>query len=124
MNVTLILRLSCVLFLITTVWLGSFTNAYADTWRGTAPFCDGRCLKGEVQIGTSNTGDGGFCFTGRKVLCRNKAQQCIAKQTNTKCYGVALVCDNGYYEINPQTFAQVWRSCNQYVCGGCFGLSF
>lgn len=122
MNTRLILRLSCVLLLITTVWLGSVTNTYADTWRGTAPFCKGQCLPGEVQVGTSKNGDGGHCVTGKKVLCKNNQSQCNAKQTNTKCYGAVQICDNGYYEIIPQTMQQVWHSCNKYACGACVGL--
>ena len=42
--------------------------AKADTWYGTAPFCNGHCLAGEIQIATSNSGNGASCWTGYKVL--------------------------------------------------------
>jgi hypothetical protein len=92
--------------------------AKADTWRGTAPFCDGQCLPGEVQISTSNCGDGACCWTGHKALCRNAAPTCQAKQTNTSCYGFLLVCDNGFYSAPDN----VWHSCSKFACGICFGF--
>lgn len=39
------------------------------TWRGIAPFCQGQCLAGEVEIAESIKGDGMACFQGTKVLC-------------------------------------------------------
>jgi len=94
------------------------TPAAADTWRGTAPFCDGECLKGEVVKGTSNTGDGGYCVTGHKVLCGNASAMCNARETRSKCYGVVMVCENGYYE----SLNQNWHGCNSYACGACLGI--
>src|SRR5262249_26278729 len=73
-------------------YAGGGTVVLADTWRGTAPFCDGQCLPGEEQIGTSNCGDGGCCWTGHKVLCRNRQPTCQGTQTNTSCYGILMVC--------------------------------
>ena len=89
----------------------------ADTWRGTAPFCAGECLPGETKIGTSDSGDGGYCWTGHKVLCRNTAPTCNPTQTNTSCAGVVKICDNGYY-----TIPDVWHSCSKYACGACLGI--
>jgi hypothetical protein len=98
--------------------LFSTTCSRADTWRGTAPFCAGQCLAGETQIGVSDSGDGGYCVTGHKVLCRNNSQTCPVKETKTSCYGVVLVCDNGFYE-SPTTN---WHSCGKYACGACLGI--
>jgi hypothetical protein len=98
---------------------GGGTVELADTWRGTAPFCNGQCLPGEEQIATSNCGDGGCCWTGHKVLCRNRQPTCQATQTNTSCYGIFLVCDNGSYD-----YRGVWTSCSKYVCGLCAGFSW
>lgn len=93
--------------------------AKADTWRGTAPFCSGECLSGEVEIQRSTTGNGGYCLTGSKVLCRNSEPTCQALQTNVACKGVVLICDNGFY---TQTTNQPdWHSCSKYACGGCLG---
>lgn len=89
----------------------------ADTWYGTAPFCDGQCPPGQQQIATSNCGDGACCWTGQKVLCRNSSPTCQAAQTNTSCYGIILVCDNGYYD-----YRSVWHSCSKYACGICLGF--
>lgn len=89
----------------------------ADTWRGTAPFCDGECLPGEKQIAVSDHGDGATCWSGHKVLCQNASPTCAAKQTKAKCYGIIEICDNGHYEING-----VWTSCSKYWCGFCFGF--
>src|SRR5690348_9985804 len=91
--------------------------AKADTWRGTAPFCAGECLPGEAKVGESSSGDGGTCWSGTKVLCRNSTPTCNATQTNTSCYGVVQICDNGYY-----TVPDVWHSCSTYACGVCFGF--
>jgi hypothetical protein len=95
--------------------------ARADTWRGTAPFCDGSCLPGETQIATSSCGDGACCWTGNKVLCRNAQPTCAALQTRTACYGVVLVCDNGHYVGGNDPS---WVSCSKYACGVCFGFSW
>ncbi|SFE83668.1 hypothetical protein [Nitrosomonas sp. Nm166] len=102
------------------VFIFSLTpSVNADTWRGTAPFCEGRCLPGEAQIATSNFGDGAPCWTGYKVLCRNSEPTCNAAQTNTSCYGIIQVCDNGSYE-----YTGAWRSCSTYICGACFGFNW
>jgi len=98
----------------------TFTAVYAraDTWRGTAPFCDGQCLAGETQKGVSDSGDGGYCITGHKVLCGNAAPTCPVRETNTACYGVVMICDNGFYESPTQN----WHSCSSYACGACLGI--
>ena len=100
--------------LVSIVWT---RDGRADTWRGTAPFCDGQCLPGEVQKGVSNSGDGGYCVTGHKVLCGTPTS-CPVRETNTACYGVVLICDNGFYESPTQN----WHSCDKYACGVCLGL--
>lgn len=92
--------------------------ARADTWRGTAPFCDGQCLRGEVQKGVSDSGDGGYCVTGHKVLCGNASPSCPVQETNTTCYGVVEICDNGFYESPTNN----WHSCDVYACGLCIGI--
>lgn len=93
--------------------------ASADTWRGTAPFCDGKCLPGETQIKRDDCGNGACCWTGHKVLCKNSNPTCEAKQTQTKCYGVVKICDNGHFVGG---FPPVWVSCAKYACGMCFGF--
>jgi len=103
---------------IATVVTFGTPNAAADTWRGTAPFCDGQCRPGEVQVGVSDSGDGGYCITGHKVLCRNASQTCPVRETNTKCYGVVMICDNGFYESPTKN----WHSCAKFACGLCFGI--
>ena len=103
--------------MITAITFPIMSTVKADTWRGTAPFCNGECLPGETQIATSSSGDGGTCWTGHKVLCRNSAPTCAAKQTNMTCYGIIEVCDNGSYD-----YKGVWHSCSKYACGFCFGF--
>ena len=110
-------RMAVVAFIV----LGA-TAAQADTWRGTAPFCEGRCLPGETQVASSNCGNGACCWSGRKVLCRNDAPTCTGRQTKTSCKGVVMICDNGFYEVGPEP--PVWRSCAKYACGVCFGFDF
>ncbi|HYD79528.1 MAG TPA: hypothetical protein VEC06_06950 [Paucimonas sp.] len=97
------------------------TLAHADTWRGTAPFCEGKCLPGEVEIQRSESGDGGTCWTGSKVLCRGKTYSpaCQPLQTNVACKGVVMICDNGYYK--QTTNVPEWNSCATYACGACVG---
>lgn len=57
---------------------------------------------------TSDWGDGGYCITGSKVLCRNTSTTCVPNDsTELTCYGVVMVCDNG---------------CSSYACGPCLGL--
>lgn len=38
-------------------------------WRGSAPFCNGKCHDGEVEVTSSTSGTGATCWTGHKVLC-------------------------------------------------------
>lgn len=110
-----ILFLGCFLVILTTPFL-----SYADTWRGTAPFCNGKCKAGERQIDSSKTGNGGRCWTGKKVLCTNEEELCVPRQTLVSCWGLVLMCKNGYYDESgpgPQ-----WKTCSQYACGPCFGF--
>jgi hypothetical protein len=93
--------------------------AMADTWRGTAPFCEGHCLAGEHELRRDSNGDGGHCFTGSKALCSNAAPTCRPLQTNVACKGVALVCDNGFY--TQSTDHTEWHSCAKFACGACMG---
>lgn len=106
-----------IVFLLVTAF--SISSAGADTWRGTAPFCSGKCLPGETQIAKGKCGDGACCWTGQKVLCKNSNPTCQASQTQTSCYGVLMMCDNGHFVGgNPP----VWVSCAKYACGMCFGF--
>jgi hypothetical protein len=89
----------------------------ADSWRGTAPFCAGECLPGEVQVGESDYGDGGYCITGKKVLCRNANPTCPVTSTKAECYGVVKICENG----SPDQTGH-WRACTTYACGACLGI--
>jgi len=100
-------------------FMGAAMGVHADTWRGTAPFCNGSCNRGEQQIGISKSGDGGYCVTGHKVLCHNASQMCESKETKTSCYGVVMICENGYYD--PRTTN--WHKCTSYGCGACVGIS-
>ncbi len=101
--------------IVSTGW----SSLFANTWRGTAPFCEGSCNPGERQVGVSNCGDGACCWTGHKVLCANNSQECQVSETQTSCYGVVMVCDNGHFEAPTQN----WHSCDKYACGACFGFS-
>jgi hypothetical protein len=105
---------------VVAVILLAATAVRADTWRGTAPFCEGECLPGEKVVKTSNCGNGGCCWTGHKVLCANANPSCAVTQTRTSCAGVIMICDNGHYvSENPPNN---WVSCASYACGICFGF--
>jgi len=95
--------------------------ANADTWRGTAPFCDGECLANEVEVQRSNAGNGGTCWSGTKVLCRNKEPTCYAEETRTSCKALVLMCETGYYSYTP---LETWHSCSKFACGACVGADF
>ena len=98
--------------------MASVGLAWADTWRGTAPFCDGECLRGEREIARSDWGDGGYCVTGSKALCTNSSRMCESTSTKAECYGVVMICENG---SNDQ-LSGVWKACNSYACGVCLGV--
>jgi hypothetical protein len=89
----------------------------ANTWRGTAPFCAGECLPGEQKMGESDYGDGGYCVTGKKVLCGNANPSCPTTSTKAECYGVVKICENGSADQTG-----FWRGCNTYACGLCVGI--
>ncbi|TFK33711.1 glycoside hydrolase superfamily [Crucibulum laeve] len=48
------------------------------TWRGTTPFCDGKCHDGEVEVTSSTSGTGASCWMGHKVLCCLKTASDLA----------------------------------------------
>uniref|UniRef100_T1J7H1 Uncharacterized protein n=1 Tax=Strigamia maritima TaxID=126957 RepID=T1J7H1_STRMM len=49
-------------------------------WDGTAPFCEGHCLKKTIESETvceyDESGDGSKCWSGRKNLCCKDEAQC------------------------------------------------
>jgi hypothetical protein len=59
-------------------------TAKADIWRGTAPFCQGKCLPGEKVVKKSNCGNGGCCWSGSKVLCRTVNSAFPASPSDTE----------------------------------------
>ncbi|KAH9478589.1 Chitotriosidase-1 [Psilocybe cubensis] len=61
------------------------------TWRGGAPFCNGKCHDGEVEVTSSTTGTGAECWTGHKVLCCLKT---ASDQAVSECHwsGSAPIC--------------------------------
>ena len=113
------IKCSLTVIMIAVMFLSLATAARADTWRGTAPFCNGQCQAGETQVATSNCGDGACCWTGHKVLCRNSTPTCQALQTKTACYGIIMICDNGHYVGG---YEPAWVSCAKYACGLCIGF--
>lgn len=52
------------------------------------------------------------------MLCRNSSQGCKRTETRATCYGVVMVCENGYQE----SLNQIWHTCTTYACGACFGF--
>lgn len=70
------------------------------------------------MLATSDYGDGAYCVTGHKVLCSNNSQMCQATSTKAECYGVVMVCENGFND----TTSGAWRGCNSYACGACIGF--
>lgn len=114
------LRYSVFSFLAATFALMPAANA--QVWRGTAPFCEGKCLAGEREIARSSSGDGSKCITGSKALCQglNTPAACRPLQTNVECKGVVMICDNGFY--SQRTNSPEWHSCAKYACGACLGF--
>ena len=60
-------------------------------WRGTAPFCNGKCHDGEVEVTSSTSGGGATCWTGHKVLCCTKT---VSDAAISRCQwsGSAPIC--------------------------------
>ena len=60
-------------------------------WRGSAPFCNGKCHDDEVEVSSDTAATGAYCFTGHKVLCckSTKSDETIGK---CKWYGSAPAC--------------------------------
>jgi hypothetical protein len=118
-------RYACVLNLFSialVIALALPSEANSQVWRGTAPFCEGKCLGGERELARSSSGDGSRCITGSKALCQgaNTPAACRPLQTNTECKGVVMICDNGYY--TQRTNVPEWHSCARYACGACLGF--
>ena len=97
------------------------TGANSQVWRGTAPFCEGKCLAGERELARSSSGDGSRCITGSKALCQgaNTPAACRPLQSNTECKGVVMICDNGYY--TQRTNVPEWHSCAPGILVGLEG---
>ncbi|KAF2996314.1 hypothetical protein E8E14_001197 [Neopestalotiopsis sp. 37M] len=62
------------------------------TWRGGAPFCNGKCHDGEVEVASDLSGTGSECWTGHKVLC---CQQTASDAAAGSCswHGSAPFCN-------------------------------
>ncbi|KAJ5295311.1 hypothetical protein N7508_010132 [Penicillium antarcticum] len=60
-------------------------------WRGTAPFCNGKCHDGEVQVSSDTSATGSECWTGHKVLCC-KSTKSDAGISQCKWEGAAPFC--------------------------------
>lgn len=60
-------------------------------WRGGAPFCDGKCHDGEVQVASDSSATGEECWTGHKVLCCTQTQS-DAASGQCKWEGAAPFC--------------------------------
>lgn len=64
------------------------------TWRGGAPFCNGECHSGEVEVASDLSGGGDECWTGHKVLCcvstssDQAAGQCSWQGSAPFCSGI------------------------------------
>ena len=87
------------------------TNTCQDYWAGTAPFCKGKCAEGYHETYTSNSGNGGLCFTGHKAYCQCDGGPgvpiCVPQvPIKRTCLGFLLVCNN---------------KCWTFGCGFCFG---
>jgi hypothetical protein len=116
---------TCVVNLFSIAWVIALalpSGANSQVWRGTAPFCEGKCLAGERELARSSSGDGSRCITGSKALCQgaNTPAACRPLQSNTECKGVVMICDNGYY--TQRTNVPEWHSCARYACGACLGF--
>jgi hypothetical protein len=106
------------------IWIFA-RNALADCqyWDGTAPFCDGSCPSNCRTLGTSDTGNGGSCWSGSKALCDCCAGPgpCNPTETITACYGLVLICKNIELVFGPT--GQQSITCSSYACGACVGFT-
>lgn len=81
-------------------------------WRGTAPFCNGKCHDGEVEVTTDNAGTGASCATGHKALCCSSTAsdsaiaQCSWHGTAPHCAsaGQSAGCPSGLTEITRDSY--------------------
>ncbi|GIJ91973.1 hypothetical protein Asppvi_010948 [Aspergillus pseudoviridinutans] len=85
-------------------------------WRGGAPFCNGKCHDGEVEVSSSLSGTGSECWTGHKVLCctQNAANAAVAE---CKWYGSAPFCAAPFSKASCPTGRQSLTYSN-YGAGG------
>eukprot|EP01083_Nonionella_stella_P228779 810494_1 len=77
-------------------------------WSGTAPFCNGGCDSGEDYVRKDAYGDGAYCVTGWKHLCK----ECLTVVD----YNLDIVED-------VENSAPIWRCSQQFpkICGAGFG---
>lgn len=81
-------------------------------WRGTAPFCNGKCHDGEVEVTSSTSGTGETCKTGHKVLCctqtgsdaaagkcewKGSAPFCAELRSDASCPSGQQILTDSYY---------------------------
>ncbi|KDR82337.1 hypothetical protein GALMADRAFT_237588 [Galerina marginata CBS 339.88] len=86
------------------------------TWRGTAPFCDGKCHDGEVEVTSSTSGTGASCWTGHKVLCCLKTASDAAV---SECHwsGSAPICAAPFSQADCPSGEKALTNSN-YGAGG------
>ena len=85
-------------------------------WRGTAPFCDGKCNNGEVEVSSSTSGTGATCWTGHKVLCCTKTVS-DASLSHCQWTGSAPYCSALFGQAQCPSGQQALTS-SSYGAGG------
>ncbi|KAF2274578.1 uncharacterized protein EI97DRAFT_102871 [Westerdykella ornata] len=101
----------------------SIANAGCECWwEGTAPFCDSTCPSNSRATGIfSNSGDGGYCITGRKQRCVRCGPHiaekpcCIPTHTCAQCTFGLMICHEVVTDIPPV-------ECGTHICGLCTGI--
>ncbi|RDB24966.1 Chitotriosidase-1 [Hypsizygus marmoreus] len=86
------------------------------TWRGTAPFCKGKCHDGEVEVTSSTSGTGAECWTGHKVLCCTKTASDSAA-SECRWTGSAPFCSGPFGQADCPSDQKALTSSN-YGAGG------
>ena len=61
-----------------------------DRWYGTAPFCNGKCPAGWVEVSRDKSGDGHRCWTGSKAYCKRCCKKVPVYEY--KWFGTAPFC--------------------------------
>jgi chitinase len=93
--------------------LSSAPDPNTCSWQGTAPFCNGQCLVGQVALVSGLWGDGDYCSDGRKFYCCDVQEE--AKKIDCRWGDCGSSCDDDEDQLTWR-YGDCWDGEQPFCC--------